>query len=61
MAAWNASSPACRRRTDGRTRSPLSGTVTAAGSADYGFVAIAGQICIVDRQTLVIVAVLPSV
>jgi hypothetical protein len=32
----------------------------APGYADYGFVAIAGQICIVDPQTLVIIAVLPA-
>jgi hypothetical protein len=32
----------------------------APGYADYAFVAIKGQICIVDPQTLVIIAVLPA-
>lgn len=32
----------------------------APGYADYSFVAIKGQICIVDPQTLVIIAVLPA-
>ncbi len=32
----------------------------APGYADYSFVALQGQICIVDPQTLVIIAVLPA-
>lgn len=32
----------------------------APGYADYAFVALKGQICIVDPQTLVIIAVLPA-